>query len=156
MSYYRYLPAQHGNSTSLLDNEGQRPRLLTQAQVMNAGWMFKLVFDDGEHDVDMPKLDDSGMWDFRNDPFSSYRAGFEVRICRLCQRRVQPIGSATAIRVPHLRLQYNHRCHHAREVARILRMHFWMRLKLRRPLLAKSSTCQNLPRMRCSLRIVKP
>ena len=29
---------------------------------------------------------DAGTWPARNDPFSSYRAGFEVRTYRLCQR----------------------------------------------------------------------
>ena len=27
-----------------------------------------------------------GDWNFRDDPFSTYRAGFEVRTTRLCQR----------------------------------------------------------------------
>ena len=30
--------------------------------------------------------DDPGQWGFRDDPFSTYRAGFEVRTTRLCQR----------------------------------------------------------------------
>ena len=49
-------------------------------------WFFEVVFDYGEHDPDEPKPDDSGQWDCRNDPFSTYRAGFEVRTYRLCQR----------------------------------------------------------------------
>ena len=48
--------------------------------------MFEVVFDYGEHDADAPKPDDAGQWTYRDDPFSSYRAGFEVRTGRLCQR----------------------------------------------------------------------
>lgn len=51
-------------------------------------WYFEVVFDYGEHDEDNPKPLDSisNHWTVRNDPFSSYRAGFEVRTYRLCQR----------------------------------------------------------------------
>ncbi len=62
--------------------------MLTAAQIQNAAWMFEVVFDYGEHDADVPKPDDAGQWTFRNDPFSSYRAGFAVRTTRLCQRRL--------------------------------------------------------------------
>ena len=48
--------------------------------------MFEVVFDYGEHAPDAPQPDDAGAWTFRDDPFSSYRAGFEVRTTRLCQR----------------------------------------------------------------------
>jgi RHS repeat-associated protein len=50
-------------------------------------WMFEVVFDYGEHDKQAPISDDkNGKWNRRKDPFSSYRAGFEVRTYRLCQR----------------------------------------------------------------------
>ncbi len=49
-------------------------------------WMFEVVFDYGEHDPDNPTPNDAGEWLCRHDPFSSYRAGFEVRTYRLCQR----------------------------------------------------------------------
>ena len=49
-------------------------------------WYFEIVFDYGEYDLKAPKPDDSGQWNRRPDPFSSYRAGFEVRTYRLCQR----------------------------------------------------------------------
>jgi Salmonella virulence plasmid 65kDa B protein/Insecticide toxin TcdB middle/C-terminal region/Insecticide toxin TcdB middle/N-terminal region len=49
-------------------------------------WFFEVVFDYGEHDLDTPKPDDSGQWNCRGDPFSSYRAGFEIRTYRLCRR----------------------------------------------------------------------
>ncbi len=49
-------------------------------------WMFEVVLDYGEHDDADPKPGDSGDWLCRNDPFSAYRAGWEVRTQRLCQR----------------------------------------------------------------------
>ena len=50
------------------------------------GWHFQVVFDYGEHDSAHPRPDDAGSWPVRNDPFSSYRSGFEVRTYRLCRR----------------------------------------------------------------------
>ena len=84
----RYLKRIHyGNRTSLLDpGTGQRPRILTRAQIDGAGWMFEVVFDYGEHDAEAPTPNDAGVWLVRSDPFSSYRAGFEVRTTRLCRR----------------------------------------------------------------------
>ncbi len=61
------------------------PRLM-QPDVTQTDWLFEVVFDYGEHNSTDPKPDDSGVWSVRNDPFSSYRAGFEVRTYRLCQR----------------------------------------------------------------------
>lgn len=83
----RYLKCIHyGNRTSLLDDTGSRPLFLSETQIQNAGWMFEVVFDYGEHDTDAPMPDDPGSWKYRDDPFSTYRAGFEVRTTRLCQR----------------------------------------------------------------------
>jgi RHS repeat-associated protein len=56
---------------------------------LRTDWMFEVVFDYGEHDRTNPIPNDSGQWTVetvRNDPFSTYRAGFEVRTYRLCQR----------------------------------------------------------------------
>ncbi len=58
----------------------------------DSDWLFEVVFDYGEHHADSPQPSDqpsisnSVPWPVRNDPFSSYRAGFEVRNYRLCQR----------------------------------------------------------------------
>jgi hypothetical protein len=83
----RYLKRiRYGNRVPLLDNAGQRPRFLTQPEIDNAGWMFEVVFDYGEHDAADPKPNDAGDWLCRLDPFSAYRASFEVRTYRLCQR----------------------------------------------------------------------
>ncbi|HEY5741129.1 MAG TPA: SpvB/TcaC N-terminal domain-containing protein, partial [Terrimicrobiaceae bacterium] len=80
----------YGNRAPLLDSAGRRFRFLDPAkineQIANGEWMFEVVFDYGEHDPDAPKPNDAGIWDYRLDPFSSYRAGFEVRTTRLCQR----------------------------------------------------------------------
>ncbi|WP_437827896.1 SpvB/TcaC N-terminal domain-containing protein [Sorangium sp. So ce1153] len=76
----------YGNRVPLLDSAGERPRWLTAMQIQDAGWMFEVVFDYGEHDADTPGPDDPGAWLLRSDAFASYRAGFEVRTSRLCRR----------------------------------------------------------------------
>jgi RHS repeat-associated protein len=65
---------------------GNRVSRLAPPDPDNDGWLFELVFDYGEHDKDTPTPTDTGTWVCRNDPFSSYRSGFEVRTYRLCQR----------------------------------------------------------------------
>lgn len=53
-------------------------------------WHFQIVFDYGDHRADAPTpvpnpaLDP--VWPVRPDPFSAYRAGFEVRTYRRCER----------------------------------------------------------------------
>ncbi|MDR4496749.1 MAG: hypothetical protein MRK02_02305 [Candidatus Scalindua sp.] len=50
-------------------------------------WLFEVVFDYGEHDLDVPTPDDDAQtWLDRPDAFSSFRAGFEIRTQRLCRR----------------------------------------------------------------------
>ncbi|WP_068923245.1 SpvB/TcaC N-terminal domain-containing protein [Planobispora rosea] len=49
-------------------------------------WHFEVVFDYGEHDAEAPAPAASGTWPVRVDPFSSYRAGFEIRTYRICRR----------------------------------------------------------------------
>lgn len=84
----RYLKhIRYGNRVPLLDAAtGRRPSALADQQIRGAGWMFEVVFDYGEHDADAPKPDDPGAWNYRHDPLSSFRAGFEVRTGRLCER----------------------------------------------------------------------
>lgn len=48
-------------------------------------FMFETVLDYGEHDTTAP-FAESNSWTFRPDAFSDYRAGFEIRNCRLCKR----------------------------------------------------------------------
>jgi RHS repeat-associated protein len=76
----------YGNRTSMLAADGSRPQWLTAAQLDAARWMFEVVFDYGEHDTLDPKPDDPGDWLCRDDPYSTYRAAFEVRTYRLCHR----------------------------------------------------------------------
>lgn len=76
----------YGNRVPLLDANGRRPRLLTSDQIRNARWMFEVVFDYGEHSLDAPTTAETGPWAYRADPFSSFRAGFEIRTTRLCKR----------------------------------------------------------------------
>ncbi len=65
---------------------GNRVSRLIDPQAALNDWMFEAVFDYGEHDTDTPSPNDDGGWLCRHDPFSSYRAGFEIRTYRLCQR----------------------------------------------------------------------
>lgn len=48
-------------------------------------YMFQTVLDYGEYDTDAP-YEKNGVWDFREDAFSNYKAGFEIRTTRLCKR----------------------------------------------------------------------
>ena len=41
-------------------------------------WLFEVVFDYGEHNLDKPGVKKDQQWLCRSDAFSSYRAGFEV------------------------------------------------------------------------------
>ncbi|MBI1185565.1 hypothetical protein GC194_14960 [bacterium] len=52
-------------------------------------WLFQLVFDYGEHPGTTPALAESQDWNLRNDAFSSYRSGFEIRTYRRCERILQ-------------------------------------------------------------------
>ncbi len=65
---------------------GNPTPLDTDADLSEVQWHFEVVFDYGDHDVLAPTPDNSGTWHCRHDPFSSYRAAFEIRTYRLCQR----------------------------------------------------------------------
>jgi RHS repeat-associated protein len=62
------------------------------APTTEADFLFELVFDYGEHpphpttEAAVPEPAATVAWPVREDPFSSYRAGFEVRTYRLCRR----------------------------------------------------------------------
>lgn len=51
-----------------------------------AKWHFLLVMDYGEHDATNPTPTEVQQWSVRQDPFSTFRSGFEIRTSRLCQR----------------------------------------------------------------------
>ena len=52
----------------------------------SADYFFELILDYGEHDELLPAPDEIRLWDYREDAFSSYRSGFEIRSNRLCKR----------------------------------------------------------------------
>lgn len=54
----------------------------------SAGFFYELVLDHGEHEGTPPSRAESETqkWAVRSDPHSRYRAGFDVRCYRLCQR----------------------------------------------------------------------
>jgi len=62
------------------------PQLLDTAAAEPAAWHFEVVFDYGEHDPVAPTPEERVTWPCRIDPFSAYRAGFEVRTYRTCRR----------------------------------------------------------------------
>lgn len=49
-------------------------------------YLMEMIFDYGEHDSVIPTPAEVNDWQYRNDAFSSYRAGFEIRTSRLCSR----------------------------------------------------------------------
>jgi RHS repeat-associated protein len=76
----RYLKrVRYGNDVPYLPGGEGAVELPTQ-------WCFELVLDYGEHDLSTPTPLEATTWPCRSDPFSSYRAGFEVRTYRTCQR----------------------------------------------------------------------
>ena len=82
----------YGNRTPFLPKFD--PEQPPTALPSDTDWLFEVVFDYGEHDKASPHPSDdatnlatkSRLWPVRNDPFSSYRAGFDVRTYRLCER----------------------------------------------------------------------
>ena len=57
-----------------------------QKPFKESDFLFHLVLDYGEHDEFHPTPDEINPWHVRQDSFSSYRAGFEIRTRRLCKR----------------------------------------------------------------------
>jgi len=86
----------YGNATSLLANDQVISALGPDLSQMI--WHFDVVFDYGDghyrslsQPVDDPQFATASVsafspWPVRADPFSTYRAGFEVRAYRLCRR----------------------------------------------------------------------
>jgi len=52
----------------------------------NKGFFFKLILDYGEHNDALQPLAETDTWSVREDPFSNYKPGFEIRTYRLCRR----------------------------------------------------------------------
>jgi len=90
-SVQRYLQrVLYGNRKPLLDKQGRRPRRLSDLADSptdtEADWLFEVRFDYGELNEADPTGQPEQPWFYRPDAFSSYRAGFEVRTCRRCER----------------------------------------------------------------------
>lgn len=68
----------HGNKVPYLGGGKSIP-------TSGADYHFETILDYGEHATEAPCLA-VRPWDFREDAFSDYRAGFEVRTARLCRR----------------------------------------------------------------------
>jgi RHS repeat-associated protein len=77
---------------------GNLPSTLVQPDITQLSWLFEVVFDYGEGHYQAQPADAQGRvfvtastaatqpWPARQDPFSRYRSGFEVRTYRLCRR----------------------------------------------------------------------
>ncbi len=80
----RYLKRVRYGNTLPLD---VTPEVLAGHRAEDLPWCFQLVFDYGDHgDSDRPPANPIRAWPARQDAFSSYRAGFEIRTYRLCRR----------------------------------------------------------------------
>jgi RHS repeat-associated protein len=76
----RYLKRiQYGNLIPVANREVPAP-------TNEEDWLFEVVFDYGEHDEATPTPAEAKPWPVREDPFSSFRATFDVRTYRLCRR----------------------------------------------------------------------
>ena len=97
----------YGNRKPFLDAQGQRPRRMSDLPAppsdTAADWLFEVRFDYGELNETNPTGTPVQPWLYRPDAFSSYRSGFEVRICRRCERVLMlhhiPDQAATADRL---------------------------------------------------------
>lgn len=68
----------------------RQPYYAGDALPQENNFLFKVIFDYGEHDTITPPLKDidqqKNNWKCRKDPFSSFRSGFEIRTYRRCSR----------------------------------------------------------------------
>ncbi|NEP22625.1 SpvB/TcaC N-terminal domain-containing protein [Moorena sp. SIO3I6] len=68
----------YGNDSPLVEGD----------DVGEVNWHFEVVFDYGEYDIsptNVTPYTPVGQWQNREDPFSTYDAGFEIRTHRLCR-----------------------------------------------------------------------
>ncbi|NEQ05875.1 MAG: hypothetical protein F6K37_07920, partial [Moorea sp. SIO4E2] len=67
---------------------GSDSPLVEGDDVGQVNWHFEVVFDYGEYDISTTNVtpySPVGQWQNRQDPFSTYDAGFEIRTHRLCR-----------------------------------------------------------------------
>ena len=78
----KYLKAiQYGNRTPNRDLV-----LWSPLDINSLDFMFEVIFDYGEHDQSVPTTAEPSNWSLREDAFSSYNSGFEMRTYRLVRR----------------------------------------------------------------------
>jgi hypothetical protein len=84
----RYLKRiEYGNRSPVMSRDAPAPaRDDAQGPASAAKWLFEVVFDYGEHNDAIPTPAEAKAWPVRKDPFSTFRATFEVRTYRLCRR----------------------------------------------------------------------
>lgn len=75
-------------------------------------WLFKLILDYGEHDDAAPTEATPQDWNVRQDPFSTFRSGFDIRTYRLCKRILMfhdmtELGGSTLVKSTELHYNEN-------------------------------------------------
>ncbi len=86
---HRYLKRiKYGNTKTYKAKPGEEDYTkLFFSKERDKDWLFQVVFDYGEHHRDKPTpYAEVQPWVHRADAFSNFRAGFEIRTQRLCQR----------------------------------------------------------------------
>lgn len=102
--YYAYL-TENSDGVDTSDRDASAMRYLGQVQYGNvkpaadlylwssdtpaADWLFTLLFDYGERGTDpqtAPPFTTTATWPARQDPYSRYDYGFEIRVHRLCRQ----------------------------------------------------------------------
>jgi virulence plasmid B protein/glycosyltransferase TcdB-like subunit of Tc toxin/glycosyltransferase TcdB-like subunit of Tc toxinin len=76
----------YGNGTPYFPDWSAVAAAEVPLPAVSADWHFQVVFDYGDHAPDAPTPAPDRAWRVRPDAFSSYRAGFEVRTYRRCER----------------------------------------------------------------------
>ncbi|WP_437710025.1 SpvB/TcaC N-terminal domain-containing protein [Sorangium sp. So ce448] len=76
----------HAGRAAVANRYLKRVRYGNTVPGVAGSFLFEVVFDYGEHDAEAPTPEGSAPWLVRQDPFSVYRAGFEIRTYRLCRR----------------------------------------------------------------------
>lgn len=102
----------YGNS----DHPEATPYTLMASEPM-VNWLFEIVLDYGEHNLALTNTDpyskDKGQWQVRQDSYSHYRMGFEVRTHRLCRNillfhRFDELSTTKPVLVKRWRLEHQH------------------------------------------------
>lgn len=76
----------YGNDTPYFPDWSAAAEADVPLPAVPADWHFQVVFDYTDHAPDAPVPAPDRAWRVRPDAFSSYRAGFEVRTYRRCER----------------------------------------------------------------------